>query len=77
MIGPMEKLRTWLTKSDTTQLEFAKSVGVSQPTVSDWLKGVTLPTAANLRTISRLTSIPIDDLLAETKKTSTRSHAAA
>lgn len=64
MISAMERLRAWLTDTDTTQLEFAKAVGVSQPTVSDWLNGRTSPTAQKLRTISALTSLSIDELLA-------------
>lgn len=63
MIRRMERLRTWLTDNDRTQLEFAKAIGVSQPTVSDWLNGNTSPTTQNLREIAAYTGLSIDDLL--------------
>jgi transcriptional regulator with XRE-family HTH domain len=59
----MERLRTWLADTETTQLEFAKAIGVSQPAVSDWLNGHTSPTAAKLRAIAAHTGVSIDELL--------------
>lgn len=64
MIRAMEALRTWLSESDKTQAELAKALGVSQPTVSDWLKGKFSPNAKKLRAISDYTGISVDALLA-------------
>jgi transcriptional regulator with XRE-family HTH domain len=78
MLCAMERLRTWLAESETTQLEFSKAIGVSQPTVSDWLNGHTSPTATKLKAISAHTGLSIDELLATpAAPTSTPSHAAA
>lgn len=78
MILPMERLRAWLNESETTQLELAKALGVSQPTVSDWINGFTSPTAARLRLISEYTGISIDELLAAPSPSgASNNHAAA
>lgn len=78
MIAVMEKLRAWLLESETTQLAFAKALGVSQPTVSDWLTGNTTPTTQNLRAIAAHTGLSFEDLLSPTPSVpATRSHAAA
>jgi transcriptional regulator with XRE-family HTH domain len=78
MIRRMEKLRAWLTASDITQLEFAREMGVSQPTVSDWLTGRTSPTAAKLKAIAARTGLSIDELLSAAQpQPSPSTHAAA
>jgi transcriptional regulator with XRE-family HTH domain len=59
----MEKLREHLTEKEITQAEFARRLGVSQPTVWEWLNGKSLPTAARLREIAQETGISIDELL--------------
>jgi transcriptional regulator with XRE-family HTH domain len=64
MLSSMERLRAWLADTETTQLEFATVMGVSQPTVSDWLSGRTSPTVQKLRGIAAHTGLSIDDLLA-------------
>ncbi len=38
-------------------------MGVSQPTVSDWLLGNTVPTVDKLKEMSNKTGISIDELL--------------
>lgn len=43
----------------------AEALGVSQPTISDWLSGKTTPTAANLVRISRWSGLTVDELLSE------------
>lgn len=48
-----------------TQAEFAKAIGVSQPTVSDWINGRMRPSLDNLITISKLLHISIDDLVSD------------
>jgi transcriptional regulator with XRE-family HTH domain len=64
MIRRMEALRTWLSESEKTQAELAKALGVSQPTVSDWLKGKFSPNAKKLKAISEYTGLSVDVLLA-------------
>lgn len=64
MIQGMERLRRWLDDSATTQLSLARALGVSQPTVSDWINGKIAPTVESLRAISAHTGLSIDELLA-------------
>lgn len=61
----MLKLKTYLAASKITQAEFATSIGVSQPTVSDWINGETRPSIDNLIVISRHTRITVDELLSD------------
>jgi transcriptional regulator with XRE-family HTH domain len=65
----VEKLKTYLTAADLTQGEFARAIGVSQPTVSDWINDEIRPSVDNLIAISRLTGMSIDDLVADFDKT--------
>ena len=62
----MLRLQEWLTETGTTQAELARAMGVSQPTVSDWVNGNISPSAENLIRLSKLTSVSIDDLLQAT-----------
>jgi transcriptional regulator with XRE-family HTH domain len=48
-----------------TQHEFAAAVGVSQPTVSDWLNRETRPAINKLPIISKVTGISIEDLVGD------------
>jgi transcriptional regulator with XRE-family HTH domain len=64
MLRAMEALRNWLTESKKTQAELAQALGVSQPTVSDWLKGKFSPNARKLKAISEYTGLSVDELLA-------------
>ena len=59
----MERLREYMTSSGLTQAELARRLGVSQPTVSDWLSGNIKPTVRRLLTISKKTGISVDELL--------------
>jgi transcriptional regulator with XRE-family HTH domain len=61
----VQKLKTYLTDSKITQAEFATSIGVSQPTVSDWINGETRPSIDNLIIIARLTRLSLDELLSD------------
>jgi transcriptional regulator with XRE-family HTH domain len=73
MIASMELLRHWLTETGKTQAQFADDLGVSQPTVSDWLNGHMLPSAGKLLDISKRTGISVDRLLgAEPQRKSAR-----
>lgn len=46
-----------------TQAEFAKKVGVTQGTVSQWENGLTRPNLDQLRSISSIFGVSIDSLL--------------
>jgi transcriptional regulator with XRE-family HTH domain len=59
----MKRLKGWLDDSDLIQEEFAKSLGVSQATVSDWVNGVTTPTIDKLPDISKKTGLSLEELL--------------
>lgn len=62
----MQALDSYLKSTETTQAEFARRVGVSQPTISDILRGVHSPSVNLLRRIAQETGISIDELLAST-----------
>jgi transcriptional regulator with XRE-family HTH domain len=64
----VQKLKTYLADSKITQTDFAQSIGVSQPTVSDWLSGEIRPSIDNLIAISRATGISIDELVSDFAK---------
>jgi transcriptional regulator with XRE-family HTH domain len=64
----VQRLKTYLADSELTQGEFARAIGVSQPTVSDWISGEIRPSIDNLIAISRQTGISIDDLVADFQK---------
>jgi transcriptional regulator with XRE-family HTH domain len=52
-----------MNERELTQGELAKLLGVSQPTVSDWLNGNFTPTAKRLLHISKRTGLSVDELL--------------
>lgn len=62
----MERLKQYLAEADKSQAEFGREMGVSQPTVSDWLSGASFPSVGRLKRMSELTGISIDELLAPT-----------
>jgi transcriptional regulator with XRE-family HTH domain len=59
----MERLRQYLDSEQISQTEFGRRIGVSQPTVCEWLSGDSAPSIANLKKISATTGLSIDDLL--------------
>ncbi len=59
----MHKLREFLESSEMTQATLATAIGVSQPTVSDWINGHMQPSVANLIVIARVTGLSVDELL--------------
>jgi len=61
----VKKLKAYLAASNIKQPAFAITIGVSQPTVSDWIRGETRPSIDNLIAISRATGISIDDLVSD------------
>lgn len=61
----MRRLKQFLLDSKMTQSELAEQMGVSQPTVWEWVHGDSLPTVERLIKISKITGISIDDLVKE------------
>lgn len=61
----MRRLKQFLLDSKMTQADLAERMGVSQPTVWEWVHGESIPTVARLIEISRITGITIDDLVKE------------
>lgn len=62
-IACMKPLHSHLRRTRTTQADFARLMGVSQPTVSDWLSGKKNPRVAHLLRIANLTGASVDALL--------------
>lgn len=58
-----ENLKKWLQRRDKTQNELAKYIGVSSPTVSDWVNGKKMPRADKLQSIANWLAIDLSDLL--------------
>ena len=65
----MIPLTDWLADTETTQAELATRMGVSQPAVSDCINGNTFPSIKNLRRLSKLTGLSIDELLHVPRRT--------
>jgi transcriptional regulator with XRE-family HTH domain len=65
----MIPLTDWLADTETTQAELATKMGVSQPAVSDWINGHTFPSIKNLRRLSKITGLTIDELLHVPRRT--------
>jgi transcriptional regulator with XRE-family HTH domain len=61
----MRKLKQFLLDSDMTQAQLAEQMGVSQPTVWEWVHGESRPTIDRLISLSKITGISIDDLVKE------------
>ena len=59
----MQALDSYLKATNTTQAEFARRVGVSQPTISDILRGVHSPSVSLLKRIAHETGLSLDELL--------------
>lgn len=74
----MERLKRYLEHEQISQMDFARRVGVSQPTVWGWVNGDSLPAAEMLKTISNETGLSIDELLGHTppRRPAARIHSA-
>lgn len=59
----MKALRRHLKRHGMSQAEFARAMGVSQPTVWYWLNGEKTPTADKLVRIADMTGLTVDELL--------------
>lgn len=64
----MQMVRRWCEQKDLTQEEFGDELGVTQGTVSLWFTGKKRPSLDNLISISALTKIPIEKLVADIRK---------
>jgi transcriptional regulator with XRE-family HTH domain len=60
---PLTRLKKYLETQNMLQAEFATLCGVRQPTVSDWLSGKVAPSIENLKILSGVTGLTIDELL--------------
>lgn len=62
----MENMRITLeacrVNTGMTQTEFAEKLGVSLGTISNWEKGKTEPSLAQLRKISELSTVPLGNI---------------
>lgn len=59
----MQALDSYLKTTQTSQTDFAQRVGVSQPTISDLIRGKHSPSVDLLKRISRETGLSADALL--------------
>lgn len=59
----MQALDSYLKATNTTQTEFARRVGVSQPTISDIINKRHSPSVDLLKRIAKETGLSIDELL--------------
>ena len=59
----MIKLSAAIAQIGITQKELAERFGVTQQTVSNWVNGVSEPSAAQLQELSRLSGIDAMDIL--------------
>jgi transcriptional regulator with XRE-family HTH domain len=61
----MQRLKQFLLDSNMTQAQLAERMGVSQPTVWEWVHGESRPSFDRLISISKITGISIDELVKE------------
>lgn len=61
----MECLRHYMRAHDITQQALAKSLGVGQSSVSQWLSGEKVPTLENFFSLARITGLSLDQLAAD------------
>jgi transcriptional regulator with XRE-family HTH domain len=58
----MQLLKSWMARQEITQVELARRLGVSQPTVWEWLNGHSRPSLDNLLALASETGITVDEL---------------
>jgi len=63
-VAKYPNLKAEINRRGMTFAEFAKSVGVSEKTVSNWINGNSAPSIDKAREISQAMSAPIDYLFA-------------
>lgn len=57
-----EKIREYRERRGMTQKELAEALGVDQSAVSNWERGISEPTAFNIRRISDILGVSPGDL---------------
>ncbi len=62
-----EKLRETRKAAGFSQEELAEKLNVSRQAITKWESDIGLPDISNIMTISKLFSIPVDDLISEEK----------
>lgn len=61
----MHKLVQWMYETRTSQAELARLMDAHQPNVWTWVHGECLPSMANLRKLSVITGLTIDELVSQ------------
>ena len=62
-----ENLNPYIAKSEKTQLEIAKSIGVSPKTFNTWCKGIAIPRMGKVQALADYFNINKSDLIEEKK----------
>ena len=62
-VRPMRNLSKHMKARGITQVELARLMGVSQPTVWAWIHGYKTPTRDNLIKLADVTGLTVDSLL--------------
>lgn len=62
-----ENLNSYIAKSEKTQLEIAKSIGVSPQTFNTWCKGIALPRMGKVQALADYFNINKSDLIEDKK----------
>ena len=62
-----ENLNSYIAKSEKTQLEIAKSIGVSPQTFNTWCKGVAIPRMGKVQALADYFNINKSDLIEDKK----------
>lgn len=62
-----ENLNSYIAKSEKTQLEIAKSIGVSPQTFNTWCKGIAIPRMGKLQALADYFNINKSDLIEDKK----------
>lgn len=60
-----EKIRVLRTSSQLSQESIAALIGVSRQSVSKWEKGLAIPSAENLKRLSEIFSISVEEFMNE------------
>ena len=62
-----ENLNSYIAKSEKTQLEIAKSIGVSPQTFNTWCKGIAIPRMGKVQALADYCNINKSDLIEDKK----------
>lgn len=58
-----ERIKSARQRAGLSQSEIAREIGLNQSSVSDWERGETAPSLANLTKLARLLGVTVDHLL--------------